>query len=264
MTHLQNRPVCGVMFRQSCFGDYVNMPMGIECHPLLCHYLMCKEFTTFDPIDIKAFIFPVSDYHVCFDRKALCLVTGLRFGEYFPPSFGFAEFRERMFPFVSLSRSVSMNDLMHMFNNLLHQLSNEDMVRDSLLYILEHGFLGKYPQQPVTNERMTLVYNLNKFNRYSWGRVIWDFTYKEMCTVFDKIKDHLSPNTPRVGSRHTYTLQGFVYAFKIWIMETFPNSRIVGSPIPSVIPRAVSYPRMRRLQLPDCQRILNVTNICSL
>lgn len=29
------------------FGAYVNMSMGVECHPLLSHYLMCKEATTY-------------------------------------------------------------------------------------------------------------------------------------------------------------------------------------------------------------------------
>nr|KAJ0206442.1 hypothetical protein LSAT_V11C500228890 [Lactuca sativa] len=155
MACLQNRQVCAVMFWQSCFGDYLNMPMGIECHPLLCHYLMCKEVTTFDPL-----LFPIGDYQVCFDRKAFCLVTGLQYGDYFHPNSSFVAFRERVFPFVPLSCSVSMDDLMDIFNKSLHQLSNENVVRVSLLYILEQGFLGKYPRQLVNNERTTLVSNL--------------------------------------------------------------------------------------------------------
>nr|KAJ0220835.1 hypothetical protein LSAT_V11C200071540 [Lactuca sativa] len=155
MVRLQNRPICGLMFRQSCFGDYVNMLMGVECHPLLCHYLMFKEVTTFDPIDLKELLFPVGDYQVCFDKKAFCFVTGLRFGDYFHPSSSFAEFRERVFPFVSISRSI-------------------------------------------------------------------------------------------------------------WILKTFPNNSIVGSPISGVILRAVTYPRMRCLHAFHCQRILDVTNVCTL
>nr|KAJ0187627.1 hypothetical protein LSAT_V11C900480980 [Lactuca sativa] len=58
MVSLNNRPIYGVLFRQSFFGDYVNMRMGIKCHPLLCHYLMCKEFTTFDHIDLQELLFP--------------------------------------------------------------------------------------------------------------------------------------------------------------------------------------------------------------
>nr|KAJ0204337.1 hypothetical protein LSAT_V11C500295380 [Lactuca sativa] len=127
MAHSQNRPVCAAMFRQSCFDNYVNMPMCVECQLLLCHHLMCNEVTTFDPVDLEELLFPFGDYHVCFDRKAFCLVTGLWFRDYFHPSFGFAAFRERVFPFVPLSRSVSMNDLTNMFNNSHHQLNNEDV-----------------------------------------------------------------------------------------------------------------------------------------
>nr|KAJ0186814.1 hypothetical protein LSAT_V11C900479840 [Lactuca sativa] len=199
------------------------MSMGVKCHPLLCHYLMCKEVTTFDPANLEELLFPVGDYLVCFNRKSLCLVTDLRFGDYFHPSSGFPAFRERVFPFMSLSRSVTMDDLTNVFNNSLRQLSNEDVVRVSLVYMLKQGFLGKYPQQPVTNEHMTLISNLQKFNRhnsfyphyikmrhilikYPWGRLIWDFTYKKPRTVFVRIEDHLNPNTARIDSRHTYTL----------------------------------------------------------
>nr|KAJ0196122.1 hypothetical protein LSAT_V11C700383670 [Lactuca sativa] len=77
-----------------------------------------------------------------------------------------------------------------------------------------------------------LGHRLSGFLRqYPWGRVIWDFTYRQLRTVFEKIEENLNANAPRVGSRHKYTLQGFVYAFKIWIIKTFPNNSIVGSPI---------------------------------
>nr|KAJ0215696.1 hypothetical protein LSAT_V11C300138890 [Lactuca sativa] len=63
-------------------------------------------------------------------------VTGLQFGNYFDPGFGFAAFRECVFPFVPLSRTVSMDDLTNAFNNSFHQLNNDNVVRVSLLYML--------------------------------------------------------------------------------------------------------------------------------
>lgn len=93
MAHLNNRPVCGVLFRKLCFGDYVNMQMGVECHPLRFHYLMCKKFNTFDQFDLQELLFPVDDYQVWFNRKALCLVPDLRFGEYSPPPSPISGFR---------------------------------------------------------------------------------------------------------------------------------------------------------------------------
>nr|KAJ0195556.1 hypothetical protein LSAT_V11C700373650 [Lactuca sativa] len=144
-----------------------------------------------------------------------------------------------------------MVDLMHVFNDLPHQLGDADAIRVSLLYMLEQGFLGKHPRQPVTNERLAIISNLGEFNI-------------QLRTFFDKIGEHLNPTEARVDSRHTYTLQGFVYKFKILIMKTFPNSIIVGSPISSVIPQVVAYLPMRRLYIVDCKCILDVRNVCSL
>nr|KAJ0187821.1 hypothetical protein LSAT_V11C900464810 [Lactuca sativa] len=131
---------------------------------------------------------------------------------------------------------MRVDDLIHVFNNLLHQLSVADAIGVSLLFMLE----------------------------YQWDRVILDFTYRQPHTIFDKTEDHLNPNAPRISSRHTYTLQRFVYAFKIWIMETFSNSSIAGSHIPDVILRVVAYPRMRYLHDAKCEHIHDVTDVCSL
>nr|KAJ0219118.1 hypothetical protein LSAT_V11C300117160 [Lactuca sativa] len=152
------------------------------------------------------------------------------------------------------------------------QLSNEDVVGVSQLYMLKQGFW-------VNTRDSQLLMNLwNSFLIYMsltgtpWGKLIWDFTYKQLCIVLDKTEDHLNPNLARIYNRHTYTLHGFVYAFKIctfcliriWIFETSPNSCIAGSTIPGAIPREIAYPRMRRLHAPDYERILDVINVSTL
>nr|KAJ0214491.1 hypothetical protein LSAT_V11C400216210 [Lactuca sativa] len=174
MARLQNRPVCGDMFRKSCF------------------------------VDLQELLFLIGNYWVYIDVKTSCLVTSLQFEEYFPPNSGFAEFRKCVVPFVPLSHSVRVVDVMHV----------ADAVRVSLLYMLEQGFLGKYSRQPVTDKHMAFVSNLDEFNMCLWGRVIWDFTYRKLYTMLDNIEEHLNPDAPRVSNRHTYTLQGFVYSFK--------------------------------------------------
>nr|KAJ0197140.1 hypothetical protein LSAT_V11C700355190 [Lactuca sativa] len=85
-----------------------------------------------------------------------------------------------------------------------------------------------------------------------------DIEVMRLCTVFDKIEGHLNPIEPRVNSRYTHIVHGFVYTFKIWIMETFLNNSIDGSPILGVIPQAISYPSMMCLHVIDCERILDV------
>nr|KAJ0199206.1 hypothetical protein LSAT_V11C600331050 [Lactuca sativa] len=148
------------MFRESYFGAYVKMLTGVECHLFLYHFLMCKGS------------FYLYNYRVSFDMKAFCLITDLHFKDYFILTSSSITCISICVAFTL----VIMADVMHVFNNLLHQLDDVDIV-----------------------ER------------------------------------HLNPTQPRFGSRHTYTVHRFVYAFK-----TFTNSSIVGSPISGVIPRIVA------------------------
>nr|KAJ0201358.1 hypothetical protein LSAT_V11C600330630 [Lactuca sativa] len=197
-------------------------------------------------VDLEELLFPVGNYPVCFVRKAFCLITSLRFGDYFHPGSSFTAFRECVFPFVPLSRSTSMDNLTNVFNNSLHQLRNQVM-----------DFSGN------TRDSQLLM------NIWHSSLICKSLTGLTLRTVFYKIEDHLNPNSARISSGHTYTLQGFVYAVKLFVIlillilifETFPNSSIVGSPTSGVIPRAVAYPRTRRLHAPDCERILDVTII---
>lgn len=139
MARLQHTPQPATMFRTSCFSAYVNILISIEFHPVLCHYLMCKKYTTFPLVDLHEFIFLVHDYQVCFDRKFFCLITDLRFKDYLP--YSIFNIIQWMCIFIVLpSRSMRMDDVMHMFSNLLHQLDDEDVMRVSLLYTVKQGY----------------------------------------------------------------------------------------------------------------------------
>nr|KAJ0198182.1 hypothetical protein LSAT_V11C700375320 [Lactuca sativa] len=170
---LQHLQLCATMFRQSCFGDM-----------LTCRWEL---------------LFLVHEYRVCVNMKAFCLITYLRFEDYFPPVL------------ILHNSNNIMANLMHVFNDLLHEFGNADAARVSLLYMLKQRFLGKCLRQLVTNNRLAIVSNLDECNK-----VIWDFTYTQLCTVFDKIEEHLNPTEARVDNRHTYTVQGFVYVFKVF------------------------------------------------
>nr|KAJ0191239.1 hypothetical protein LSAT_V11C800423680 [Lactuca sativa] len=62
------------------------------------------------------------------------------------------------------------------------------------------------------DEYLSPVYDLHEFNR-------------QLSAVFDKIDEHLNAIHPKVNSRPSYTVHGFVYAFKIWIMKKFLRSQ---------------------------------------
>lgn len=75
------------------------------------------------------------------------------------------------------SRSMRMDDVMHMFSNLLHQLDDTNIVRVSLLYMLEQRFCEKYHWHVVTKEILAFVSNLDKFNKYTPIYIISTDTY---------------------------------------------------------------------------------------
>nr|KAJ0186405.1 hypothetical protein LSAT_V11C900470260 [Lactuca sativa] len=228
MACLQNRPICGAMFWQSCFGDYVNMPMGMRCHNLLCHYLMCKEATTFDLVDLKELLFPVGGYRVCFDKKAFWLVTGLRFRDYFHPSSGFAAFREHGFHLsrFHIQRGESLPAVyarVRIFGE----------IPSTSKYVL-----GVLKEEDVALRSLELEASL-------W---IWD---------------HCLLRKPQKVPHMIAEGEGVIVHLLTCILETFPSNSIIGSPILGVIPRAVAYPRMRPLHAPDCQSILDLNNALS-
>lgn len=64
--------------------------------------------------------------------------------EYFYPNYDFGEFIQLLFPYVPLSRSVRVVDLIHVFNNLLHQLSDAAAVRVVVVYARARIF-GEIP-----------------------------------------------------------------------------------------------------------------------
>lgn len=107
----------------------------------------------------------------------LCLTTGLRFADYFHPTSSSMQFRERVFLFLPPSRSVRLDDVMHVFINLLHQLDDAGTMKVSLLCILDHIFFGKYPRQPITEEILALVSNLEELKRYILTYIIANDAY---------------------------------------------------------------------------------------
>lgn len=136
MTHLHN-PEHAAMFRASCFVVYVNMSMWVEFHMLLCHYHMCKETTTYPHVDLEELLFPIGDYWVCFDKRAFCLTIGFQFRDYLRATSSLSRFKQCVFPFVLGSKSVKVADVIQVFNTSLHRLSEGDVIRVSLMYMLE-------------------------------------------------------------------------------------------------------------------------------
>ncbi|KAJ0427878.1 hypothetical protein HanHA300_Chr17g0639991 [Helianthus annuus] len=93
------------------------------------------------------------------------------------------------------------------------QYSDEDCVRICLLMLLGQGFLGLQDTNAVDIKLLHLVDNLNAFNQYPWGNYFWESTY---TNVYDM---HVRQKEDTRG----FSLDGFVWPFKMWILEVFPE-----------------------------------------
>lgn len=139
--------------------------MGVEWH-LLCWYLLFKEVVNNPLLDVNELLFHVDSYWLCFIKRVFYLITSLKFRiisllVYCLHSLDFIH------PFFRLSWVLIWLkfDVIWVFNNLLHQLFDEDAVRVSLLLMLENKFSGRYPKQPLHDEYIALVFDLDQINR---------------------------------------------------------------------------------------------------
>ncbi|GJX58325.1 hypothetical protein Tco_0289715 [Tanacetum coccineum] len=120
--------------------------------------------------------------------------------------------------------------------------SDDDAIRLCLLLALEVIFMGRLLTFNVDDTLFSLVENIEAWNSFPWGEHLW-------CHLYDEIKNLKE----RHGDEHyyglfkdrnyvpTYTLSGFVFAFQIWILETFERCESWWIKDPKVIPRALGW-----------------------
>lgn len=85
-------------------------------------------------------IFEIYEYELTFEKMEFYFVTDLRLGEYIVDlDFGHT-FLLCVFPKVKATDSIKLKDFINIFKTYLHELSEEDVVRVFLLYLLEMGF----------------------------------------------------------------------------------------------------------------------------
>nr|GEX62287.1 phospholipase-like protein [Tanacetum cinerariifolium] len=85
---------------------------------------------------------------------------------------------------------------------------------------------------------MWLVDDFNAWNLYPWGEYMWEKFYNRIVNVVViHNAHHLAEKKKSLNFNATYNLYEFAWAFKIWILESYPNSKIWWSEKANVIPR---------------------------
>ncbi|GJY18863.1 hypothetical protein Tco_0390354 [Tanacetum coccineum] len=102
------------------------------------------------------------------------------------------------------------------------KLSDEDAVYLCLLLAIEVIFMGRLLTFKVDDTLFRLVDNLEGWNSFPWGEHLWTHLYDEIKNLKERhIDEHYYGLKKDRNYIPTYTLSGFIFAFQIWILETF-------------------------------------------
>ncbi|GJS07650.1 phospholipase-like protein [Tanacetum coccineum] len=180
----------------------------------MIHYLLQHQRYVKDPSVHMPFIFDIGPHIIEFGRREFCLITGFVFWECSLDHLngGQSAFCDRVFPNISNVKGDMLYKILNNQSNF-DKLLDDDVVRLCLLLALDFVFMGYEMRHVIANELLNLVDDLAAWNDFPWGEHMW------------------------IELHH----RGFAFAFKIWILEMFPNSKTWWIQEKNVIPRAVAW-----------------------
>ncbi|PWA42726.1 phospholipase-like protein [Artemisia annua] len=175
-----------ILFRATCFGPRLDLLFfDLETHIL--DYILQKQGYVDDAHCDMPLIYHVDGRSLHFGRHEFHLITGFRF------------------------------DLVGVLEDeeLFGKLSDEDAVRVCLLLVLEVIFMGRLLTEQVDDKLLRLVDDLQAWNSFPWGEHIWRQLYNHLLNVVSRHRfQHLKGLEASSKFVPTYTLSGFVWAFK--------------------------------------------------
>ncbi|GJW28333.1 hypothetical protein Tco_0045208 [Tanacetum coccineum] len=91
---------------------------------------------------------------------------------------------------------------------------------------------------------LTLAEDFFGWNSFPWGEYMWRYFYKRTLNV---VENHAEKKDPKKMT--TYNLNRFVWALKIWILESYPKSILWWAKQTDVIPRGLAWSNFKLLLL---------------
>ncbi|PWA40654.1 phospholipase-like protein [Artemisia annua] len=253
------------LFKSTVFGPWLDVPNkpGNDSH--LMNYVLQHQVYVPDVTDeCSPITFHIGDNRLHFGRKEFCLVTGLRFGKLAvvdDKEITYVPFCERVFPDKCLPGPTQYNVKGQHFVNIVLEdkfektwlaLSDEDAVRICLVVVSVVILSGRERRFNIPKHIMLLVEDFAAFNAFPWGEYLWKIFYLRTVNVVPKHANHHTTNKKKNPEFvPTYNLYGFVWAFKIWILESFPKSRIWWNKDDDVIPRGLAWSSKGKFEKSD-------------
>ncbi|GJU93672.1 phospholipase-like protein [Tanacetum coccineum] len=247
-------------FKSTVFCPWLDIRTQEHDNHLITYLLQHQSYVK-DPGTDTSFIFDIGQRTLEFRRREFCLVTGFSFGKSCLDhlSKGRSGLRDRVFPGVARVKGTELNKLLHSqtdFNNLL----DDDDVRVCLLLALDFVFMSFELRHVISKEVLNLVDDFSAWDNFPWGQHIWEEFHKRVYNNDHTVsKGHLK-KIATLGPTYlpTYTLQGFVFPLKIWLLETFPNSKTWWVKEHNVIPRSVAWSDGTPILKCDYHRLFHV------
>ncbi|KAI5343286.1 hypothetical protein L3X38_011162 [Prunus dulcis] len=165
-------------FKTSCFCHLLNIDK-IQFSGQIVHGAVLRRVAGQGVKDLDGLSFLLGCDVAQFTRQDFCLITGLRFGEVPEVSSGESDeirLQERYF----IDEGITCNALEEAF---LRCTEEDDIYKLALVYFAELVVLGRDKHLNINLNYLTLVEDLDAFNRYPWGSVSFDKTQDSLFSA---------------------------------------------------------------------------------
>ncbi|GJZ53016.1 phospholipase-like protein [Tanacetum coccineum] len=229
---------------ESILQQQISQRMAPSHHDGL-YYMLRRQHKVDDQHHDMPLIYYMEGHKLHFGRREFSLITGFRFGtvSFDLHSSGELKFRNRVFP-NKIGFSITNLDIIGVIEDeeIFGKLSDDDAIRLCLLLALEVIFMGRLLTFNVDDTLFSLVENIEAWNSFPLGEHLWCHLYDEIKNLKERHDDeHYYGLFKDSNYVPTYTLYGFVFAFQIWILETFERCESWWIKDPKVIPRALGW-----------------------
>uniref|UniRef100_A0A0D3C908 Ubiquitin-like protease family profile domain-containing protein n=1 Tax=Brassica oleracea var. oleracea TaxID=109376 RepID=A0A0D3C908_BRAOL len=176
----------------------------------IIHSFMCKQLRV-SKLHELWFIFAKRPLR--FSMQEFYAVTGLKYKE--EPDVDFINWKnDKGFWSNALKTSAKIN--LYTIRDELLKVCNEwsyvDRVRLVYLSIIQSFLMSKDRKVYIPQEYIRLVMDFEKLRMYPWG-----------LRAYDELIASILRAREDVHTKNSYVLDGFSYAFQIWIMEAIPD-----------------------------------------
>ncbi|BBH05145.1 hypothetical protein Prudu_016451, partial [Prunus dulcis] len=221
-------------FKTSCFGHLLNIDK-IQFSGQIVHGVVLRRVAGQGVKDLDGLSFLIGCDVAQFTRQDFCLITGLRFGEVPEVSSGESDeirLQKRYF----IDEGITCNALEEAF---LRCTEEDDIYKLALVYFAELVVLGRDKHLNINLNYLTLVEDLDAFNRYPWGSVSFDKTQDSLFSAPTKYVKSFENEEGRGKGKSKVTgtsrrnekgkkdkhgeAQRVAGVLKIWVYELIPR-----------------------------------------